>query len=145
MTTASTTADSLSAPAALARISSKLQTNLIFLVLVLVGNIVGAAMLIAGTYSMATEDHFTGSTLFFGYLASGIPAALFAAAAVLTVVVMIRTWRMLTAANSGDIAALKRLSSPGWAVVAVFACWVGPGKTLLNVNAAVRELPAETR
>ena len=145
MTTVSTTADHVSAPAALARISSKLQTNLIFLVLVLVGNIVGAAMLIAGTYSMATEDHFTGSTLFFGYLATGIPAALFAAAAVLTVVVMIRTWRMLTAANSGDIAALKRLSSPGWAVVAIFACWVGPGKTLLHVNAAVRELYAETR
>ena len=52
---------------------------------------------------------------------------------------------MLAAANSGDVAALTRLSSPGWAVVAIFACWVGPGITLLKVNTAVRELNTQTR
>jgi hypothetical protein len=102
-------------------------------------------MLIGATYAMATQDHFTGATLFFGYLADGIPAALFAAGAVLAVMVTIRTWRMLDAANGGDVAALARLSSPGWAVVAIFACWVGPGITLRKVNTAVRELGTEPR
>ena len=130
MTNVQAPADRLSSTAALSSISSKLQKNLFFLVLVIPCNAVGAVMLIGATYAMATQDHFTGASLFFGYLADGIPAVFFAAAAVLAVVVTIKTWRMLDAANSGDIAALKRLSSPGWAVVAIFACWVGPGITL---------------
>ena len=145
MTSVQAPADGLSSAAALSSISSKLQKNLFFLVLVIVGNAVGALMLTGATYAMATQDHFTGASLFFGYLADSVPAALFAAAAVLAVVVTIRTWRMLDAASSGDVAALKRLSSPGWAVVAVFACWVGPGITLRKVNAAVRELSTEMR
>ena len=145
MTTVQTPADRLSSAAALSSISSKLQKNLFFLVLVILGNTIGALVLIGAAYAMATQDHFTGSTLYFGYLADGIPAALLLAAAVLTVVVVIRTWRMLSAANSGDIAALKQLSSPGWAVVAIFACWVAPGITLLKVNTAVKELNTETR
>jgi len=143
MTTVQTPADRLSSAAALSRIGSKLQKNLFFLVLVILGNSVAALMLIGATYGMATEDRFTGARLYFGYLADGIPAALFAAAAVLTVVVAIRTWKMLSATHAGDVAALKRLSSPGWAVVAIFACWVAPGITLLKVNKAIMELKTE--
>jgi len=145
VTAVQTPADRLPAAAALSSIGSKLQKNLFFLVLVMLGNIVAALMLIGGAYGMATQDHFTGATLYFGYLADGIPAAFFVAAAVLTVVVAIRTWRMLTAANSGDLTALKRLSSPGLAVVAIFACWVAPGITLLKVNKAIGELTTEPR
>ena len=145
MTSVQAPADRLSSYAALSRISRMLQKNLIFLVLVTLGNAAGAVMLIGATYAMATEDHFTEATLFSGYLADGIPAAFFVAAAVLAVMVMIRTWRMLAAANSGDVAALTRLSSPGWAVVAIFACWVGPGITMCKVNTAVKELNAQTR
>jgi hypothetical protein len=145
MTTVQTPADRLPSATALSSIASRLQRNLFFLVLVFLGNSLAALMLIGATYAMATQDHFTGSTLYFGYLADLIPATLFAAAAVLTVAVAIRTWKMLSAAHSGDIAALKRLSSPGWAVVAICACWVGPGITLRKVDAAVRELAADVR
>ena len=145
MATVQTPADRLASAAALSSISGKLQKNLFFLVLVFLGNSAAAVALIMGTYGMATEDHFTGTTLVSGYLATGIPAALFAAAAVLTVVVAIRTWKMLSTANSGDIAALRQLSSPGWAVVAIFASWVGPGITLLKVNTAIKELQTEPR
>ena len=145
MTTVPTSADRLPSAAALSSISSKLQKNLLFLVLVFVGNSVGALVMIGATYGMATQDRFTGATLYFGYLADGIPAALFVAAAALTVVVAIRTWKMLGAANSGDIAALRQLNSPGWAVVAIFACWVGPGITLLKVNTAIKDLQTEAR
>ena len=140
MTTVENPADRLPSAAALSHISGKLQLNLVFLILVLLGNIVGALALIVATYGMAT-----GATLVSGYLTSGLPAAFFVAAAVLTVMVAARTWQMLSAANSGDIAALTRLSSPSWAIVAIFACWVFPGITLLKVNTAVRELRPEAR
>jgi hypothetical protein len=148
MTTASQPADRLrvtSTAAALSSIGSKLQKALIFEVVAILGNSAAALALIGTTYAMATQDRFTGANLFFGYLADGMPAALFAAAAVLTVVVAIRTWKMLTAANSGDVAATRQLSSPGWAVVAILASWVVPGITLRKVNAAIKELQAEAR
>jgi hypothetical protein len=145
MTTVHTPADRLPSAAALSSISSKLQKALVFEVLVIVGNSAGALLMIGATYAMASQDHFTGATLFFGYLADGIPAALFVAAAALTAVVAIRTSKMLNAANSGDTAALRQLSSPGWAVVAIFASWVVPGITLLKVNEAIKELGSEPR
>ena len=61
MTSVQTPADRLSSAAALSGIGSKLQKNLIFLVLVTLGNAVGAVMLIGATYAMATEDRFTGA------------------------------------------------------------------------------------
>lgn len=140
MTTVHSPAERVASATALSHISGKLQKNLVFLILVLMGNIAGALALIVATYGMATEDHFTGATLVSGYLADGIPAGFFVAAAVLTVLVAIRTWKMLGAANSGDITALKQLSSPGWAIVAIFACWVFPGIMLLKINKAVSEL-----
>lgn len=124
-------------------ISSKLQKALAFEVLAFLGNSAAALALIGATYGMATLDHFTGVNLFFGYLADGIPAALFAAAAVLTAVVAVRTWKLLDTASRGDVAALQRLSSPGWAVVAMVASWVIPGRMLKKVDAAVRELGRE--
>lgn len=145
MATVQTSADRLASAAALSSITGKLQRNLFFLILVFLGNCAACVALIVGTYGMATEDHFTGTTLVSGYLATGIPAAIFAAAAVLTVMVSIRTWKMLSAANSGDVAALRQLSSPGWAIVAIFASWVGPGLTLLKVNTAIKELQTEPR
>jgi hypothetical protein len=52
---------------------------------------------------------------------------------------------MLDAANNGDIAMLRQLSSPGWAVVAVVASWVVPGIALRKVNAAIKELGSQSR
>jgi hypothetical protein len=74
MTTVHSPADRLPSATALARISGKLQRNLIFLILVLLGNILADLALIVATYGMATEDHFTGATLVSGYLADGVPA-----------------------------------------------------------------------
>jgi len=145
MTTVSRPADRPLAPTALSGITSKLQKILLAEVVVFLGNSAAAVALITATYSMATEDHFTGTTLVSGYLADGIPAALFAVAAVLTACVAVRTWKMLDAAGRGDVAALTRLSSPGWAVIAMIASWVIPGRMLQQVNGAIRELGSESR
>jgi len=145
MTTVSRPADRALAPPTLSGITSKLQKTLLVEALVFVGNSAAAVALIIATYGMATEDHFTGTTLVSGYLATGIPAALFAAAAVLTACVAVRTWKMLDAAGRGDVAALTRLSSPGWAVIAMIASWVIPGRMLQQVNGAIRELRIQSR
>jgi len=145
MTTVSRPADRALAPPTLSGITSKLQKTLLVEALVFVGNSAAAVALIIATYGMATEDHFTGTTLVSGYLATGIPAALFAAAAALTACVAVRTWKMLDAAGRGDVAALTRLSSPGWAVIAMIASWVIPGRMLQQVNGAIRELGSESR
>ena len=144
MTTVSRPAGRPPAATALSGITSKLQKILLAEVLVFLGNGAAAVALINATYGMATEDHFTGATLVSGYLADGIPAALFAAAAVLTACVAVRTWKMLDAAGRGDVAALARLSSPGWAVIAMIASWVIPGRMLQQVNGAIRELGSES-
>ena len=145
MTTVSKPADRQLALPTLSGITSKLQKILLVEVLVFLGNSAAAVAFIIATYGMATEDHFTGTTLVSGYLASGIPAAVFAAAAVLTACVAVRTWKMLDAAGRGDVAALARLSSPGWAVIAMIASWVIPGRMLQQVNSAVGELGNESR
>jgi len=145
MTTVSRPADRQPAATALSGITSKLQKILLVEVLVFLGNSAAAVALITATYGMATEDHFTGTTLVSGYLATGIPAAVFAAAAVLTACVAVRTWKMLDAAGRGDVAALTRLSSPGWAVIAMIASWVIPGRMLQQVNGTIRELGSESR
>jgi len=145
MTTVSRPADRALAPPTLSGITSKLQKTLLVEALVFVGNSAAAVALIIATYGMATEDHFTGTTLVSGYLATGIPAALFAAAAALTACVAVRTWKMLDAAGRGDVAALTRLSSPGWAVIAMIASWVIPGRMLQQVNGAIRELGIQSR
>lgn len=62
------------------------------------------------------------------------------ATSVLTAVVAIRTWRKLAAANRRDTTALKRLSSPRWAVIAIFFSLFGPGVSLQWVNRAISEL-----
>ena len=144
MTTVSRPADRALAPPTLSGITSKLQKTLLVEALVFVGNSAAAVALIIATYGMATEDHFTGTTLVSGYLATGIPAALFAAAAALTACVAVRTWKMLDAAGRGDVAALTRLSSPGWAVIAMIASWVIPGRMLQQVNGAIGELASES-
>ena len=145
MTTVSRPADRALAPPTLSGITSKLQKTLLVEALVFVGNSAAAVALIIATYGMATEDRFTGTTLVSGYLATGIPAALFAAAAALTACVAVRTWKMLDAAGRGDVAALTRLSSPGCAVIAMIASWVIPGRMLQQVNGAIRELGIQSR
>jgi len=145
LTTVSKPADRQLALPTLSGITSKLQKILLVEVLVFLGNSAAAVALIIATYSMATEDHFTGTTLVSGYLAVGIPAALFGAAAALTACVAVRTWKMLDAAGRGDVAALTRLSSPGWAVIAMIASWVIPGRMLQQVNGAIRELRIQSR
>jgi hypothetical protein len=145
MTTVSRPANRLPTATALSGITSKLQKILLVEVLVFLGNSAAAVALIIATYGMAIEDHFTGTTLVSGYLATGIPAAVFAGAAALTAGVAVRTWKMLAAAGRGDLAALTRLSSPGWAVIAMIASWVVPGRMLQQVNGAISDLGSESR
>ena len=145
MTTVSRPVDRQGAATALSGITSKLQKILLVEVLVFLGNSAAAVALIIATYGMAIEDHFTGATLVSGYVASGIPAALFGAAAVLTACAAVRTWEMLDAAGRGDVAALTRLSSPGWAVIAMIASWVIPGRMLQQVNKTIREFGSDAR
>jgi hypothetical protein len=145
MTTVSRPANRRPTATALSGITSKLQKTLLVEVLVFLGNSAAAVALIIATYGMASEDHFTGTTLVSGYLASGIPAALFAAAAALTACVAVRAWKMLDAASRSDVAALTRRSSPGWAVIAMIASWVIPGRMLQQVNGAISELGRESR
>jgi hypothetical protein len=145
MTTVSRPVNRLPAVTALSSITSKLQKILLVEVLVFLGNSAAAVALIIATYGMATEDHFTGTTLVSGYLADGIPAVLFAVAAALTASVAVRIWKMLDAAGRGDVAALTRLSSPGWAVIAMIASWVIPGRMLQQVNGAIRGLGSESQ
>ena len=140
MATVTQTTDELARAAPLPGIRSQLLKALIFEAVAMLVNVAGALALVGATIGMATEDNFTGATLYFGYLADGLPAAFFAAAAVLSVAVAVRTWRLLDAANRGDVPALKRLSSPGWAVVGIFASYVAPGIQLLRANGTIQDL-----
>ena len=121
----------------LARVKSTLITAMVFDILAIVVNVVGAFNLVGATYGMATEDHFTGVNLYFGYLADGGLVVFFIAAAVLSIAIAIRIWRMLDAANGDDLEALKRQSSLGWAVIAIFSGYVVTGAWLLRVNRAL--------
>jgi putative membrane protein len=59
-------------------------------------------------------------------------------AVVLTIPVTMRTNRMRSAAYAGDFAALKKLSSTGWAVVALIFSLVIPGIMLLIADGSIR-------
>lgn len=137
--------DAVSPAGRLLAIGSRLQKTLVFEIVVLLGNLYAVFVMIGATYAMATEDGFTGVNLYFGYLADGSGVAALVAAEVLTVVLAIRTWQMLHAANSGDIPTLKRLSSAGWATVAIFSSYIATGVMLLKVNEMIRALDAEVR
>jgi len=129
----------------LALIRTRLQQILIFEIAVLLANLYGVFAMIGATYAMATLDGFTGVNLYFGYLSDGSIVAALVAIEVLTVVVAVRTWRMLQAANTGDIPALKKLSSAGWAVIAIFSSYIATGIALQRINEMIRTLDVEVR
>jgi len=150
MSTATQTSDrmalgSSTSQAQLANIGSRLVKALVFEVLVILANAYGVFLMIGVIYAVLTEDNFHGPDLYFAYLSNGTAMALLAAGLALTVVVTIRTWRMLNAANNNDITALKKLSSLGWAVVAIFSSYIAPGIWLLRINGLIRSLDAEAR
>jgi len=130
-----------------ARLSSvrrQLLRALIFEALVIPVNAFGALAMVGATIGMATEDNFTGVNLYFGYLSDGGIAVLLVAGLALTLAVAIRTWKMLNAVNDADIATLKKLSSLGWAVVAIFSSYVVPGILLLRANDPIRSLDGQS-
>ncbi|HKF17982.1 MAG TPA: hypothetical protein VKF14_12420 [Candidatus Dormibacteraeota bacterium] len=129
----------------LARIRTRLQQILIFEIAVLLANLCGVFAMIGATYAMATLDGFTGVNLYFGYLSDGSIVAALVAIEVLTLVVAVRTWRMLQAANTGDLPALKKLSSAGWAVIAIFSSYIATGIVLRRINEMTRTLDVEAR
>jgi hypothetical protein len=61
---------------------------------------------------------------------------------IINVLVVRRTWRMYSAANNGDIAALKSLNSLGWAIVALIFSGIIPGIMLLIVHGRINDLPS---
>ena len=124
----------------LAGARSRLLKAFIFEILVILVNLIGALAMVGATIGMATEDNFTGATLYFGYLSDLGPAALLVTGLVLTVILAIRTWRMLDAANSNNVQALRNLSSLGWAVTAIFSSYILTGILLLRVNRSIGEL-----
>jgi hypothetical protein len=126
----------------MAGIRSRLLKALVFEILAIVVSVIGSLYMVGSTIAMATEDHFAGVTLYFGYLADGIPAAFFLSAAVLSLVLSVRVWRMLSAASSGDVATLRRLNSLGWVAIAFVFSWIVPGVYLLRANRLIREASA---
>ena len=123
-------------------IRSRLLKALVFEILAIIVSIWGALEMVGATIGMATEDRFTGVTLYFGYLADGLPAAFLLASAALSVVGAVRTWRMLSAANRDDLVTLKRLNSLGWVAIAYVFSWIVPGYHLLKANRLIRETAA---
>ncbi|HEX2646569.1 MAG TPA: hypothetical protein VHO95_05035 [Candidatus Dormibacteraeota bacterium] len=124
-------------------IASRLQKVLGVEIGILLLNLFGVFEMVGATYGMATEDGFTGVTLYFGYLTDGAILAALVAIEILTAVVTVRTWRMLDAANKGNVGALKNLSSAGWATIAIFSSYVATGLMLLKVNTMVHALDAK--
>jgi nitrogen fixation/metabolism regulation signal transduction histidine kinase len=61
---------------------------------------------------------------------------------IINVLVVRRTWRMYSAANNGDIAALKSLNSLGWAIVALIFSGIIPGIMLLIAHGRINDLPS---
>lgn len=125
------------------RIAGRLQKLLVFEIVVLLANLYGAFVMIGVTYAMATEDGFTGVNLYFGYLSDLSVVAVLIASEVLTLLVAVRTWRMLSAATKGDLATLRRFSSAGWATIAIFSSYIVTGIVLLGVNREIRALETE--
>ena len=123
-------------------IRSRLLNALVFEILAAVASAWGAFYMIGATIGMATEDHFTGVALYFGYLADGIPAAFLISSAVLSVTLAVRTWRMLSAANRDDVPTLRRFNSLGWVAIAYVFSWIVPGFHLLKANRLIREVTA---
>ena len=123
-------------------IRSRLLKALVFEILAALVSTFGAFMMVGATIGIATEDRFTGVTLYFGYLADGLPAAFLIASAALSVVLVVRTWRMLAAANRDDLATLHKLNSLGWVAIAYVFSWIVPGHHLLKANRLIREAVA---
>ncbi len=128
------------AAAQLSSVRSRLLKALIFEIFVILVNFFGALAMVGATIGMATEDNFTGATLYFGYVSDLGPAVLIVAGLVLTIILAIRTWRMLDAASSHNVQALRKLSSLGWAVIAIFSSYILTGILLLRVNRSIGEL-----
>ncbi|AMD31318.1 hypothetical protein SE86_04905 [Acidilobus sp. 7A] len=61
---------------------------------------------------------------------------------IIDVVVVRCAWKMYSAVQNGDIAALKSLNSLGWAIVALIFSGVIPGVLLLIAHGRIEDLPS---
>jgi dolichyl-phosphate-mannose--protein O-mannosyl transferase len=61
---------------------------------------------------------------------------------IVAVLVMTHAWSMYSAAERGDIAALKSLNSLGWDIAALIFSGIVPGVLLLVAYGSVQDLPA---
>ena len=123
-------------------IRSRLLKALVFEILAVIASVWGALYMVGATIGMATEDKFTGVTLYFGYLTDGLPTAFLITSAVLSLTLAVRTWRMLGAANRDDLATLRKLNSLGWVAIAYVFSWIVPGFHLQRANRLIREAVA---
>jgi hypothetical protein len=130
-------------PAREVRLSSVfggLVRTLVFEILAALGSAYGAFAMIGVIYSVLSQDNFHGATLYFAYLSNGTLILVLAASSAISVAVAGRVLRMLRAANDGDVAGLRKLSSPGWAIAAIFGSYVLPGVWLLRIHRTIRTL-----
>ncbi len=127
----------------LSRIVGKLGTALAFEVLTIVLNIYLALTVTGVTFGVATKGNVTGVAAYFNDPSNGGFAALLLLGVGFTVVVLIRTVRMLNAAGRGDVAALKQLNSVGWAIVAIIFRGLVQGLLLLGASGAIKSLDSE--
>ncbi len=95
------------------------------------------------TFGVATKGNVTGVAAYLNDPSNGGFAALLLLGVGFTVVVLIRTVRMLSAAGRGDVAALKQLNSVGWAIVAIIFSGLVQGLLLLGASGAIKSLDSE--
>jgi len=61
---------------------------------------------------------------------------------IVNVMVISRTWKMYSAAEKGDVVALKPLNSLGWAIAALIVSGIIPGVLLLIAHGRIEDLPS---
>jgi hypothetical protein len=72
----------------------------------------------------------------------GLAGFLLVVLLVIDVLVISRAWKMYSAANKGDVAALKSYNSLGWAIVALIFSGVVAGVQLLIAHERIENLPS---
>jgi putative membrane protein len=123
----------------LSSIQTYLLVALIFEILTFVSAVWGLYGTIGGILAISSASVSPiGAYFALGSLVIGLGYLLLAI--VLTIPVTIRTNKMRNACYTGDIAALKKLNSVGWAIVALIFSLVIPGIMLLVADGSIRRL-----
>jgi putative membrane protein len=123
----------------LSSIQTYLLVALIFELLTFVSAAWGLYGIVGGILAISSASvPPVGAYFALGGLAFGLVYIVLAI--VLTIPVTIRTNKMRNAAYSGDLPALKKLNSVGWAIVALIFSLVIPGIMLLIADGSIRRL-----